>query len=556
MKRFLTIAAAMLLTFATLAQVPQGFSYQAVVRNDDGTPLAYRTIGVRIDLLRGSATGDMAYAELHTPTTDANGLFTIIVGQGIGLINCPFEDCIDWSDGPYWLKSQVSLDGSESYSIVTTQQIMSVPYALFAAHSADGGTVDTQHLSDSLSEVLRQYIDSQLAGTVLHDTLVIHTSTLHTDSVIVYRDTTSIAGEFEIMRGEMRDYIDNIAAGTMIHDTLLVHDTVVIRDSVVVYVHDSTVVHDSIFIHDSTVVNILDSTVVHVRDSVIVHLHDSIRVYLHDSLVYDTIHLHPYDSSPADTEGALPGVFSISVANRVAFSRGNLQYKASTDTWRFAEHQYDMVGTANANISETYDGWIDLFGYGTSGYNSKYPYLKATQTNSYYAGAAATTNYDWGVYNQISNGGDSAGIWRTLSKTEWEYVINERANATSRRALATVAGIPGLILLPDEWNTVDGLPVTNTIDDYTTNGFTAEEWGLLEAAGAVFLPASGLRSGVAVSSLGDRGYYWTATYYGTNSALNCSYGVKFSNSNVELPSNMYLYYGCCVRLVRDLTTLP
>lgn len=554
MKRLLTIAAAMLLAFAALAQVPQGFSYQAVVRNDDGTPLAYRTIGVRIDLLRGSATGDMAYAELHTPTTDANGLFTIIVGQGMGLINCPFEDCIDWSDGPYWLKSQVSLDGSESYSIVTTQQIMSVPYALFAAHSADGGTVDTQHLSDSLAEALRQYIDSQLAGTVLHDTLVIHTSTLHTDSVIVYRDTTSIAGEFENMRGEMRDYIDNIAAGTMIHDTLLIHDTVVIRDSVVVYVHDSTVVHDSVFIHDSTVVNILDSTVVHIRDSVIVHLHDSIRVYLHDSLVYDTIHLHPYDSSPADTEGALPGVFSISVANRVAFSRGNLQYKASTDTWRFAEHQYDMVGTANANISSAYDGWIDLFGFGTSGLGSYYPYSASNSNSNYIRSSISGTNYDWGLYNAISNGGDSVGIFRTLSGEEWSYILTERDNASNLRTLATVCGMPGLILLPDEWGEVDGVPITITTSDFTTNNFTAGEWSLLESVGAVFLPACGYRNGHDVSSIGSFGQYWSSTYSG-----GTSYGarqLKFSTSSLSSTATSSISEGSSVRLVRDLTTLP
>ena len=538
----------MLLAFTALAQAPQGFTYQAVVRNDDGTPLAHRTIGVRIDLLRGSANGNTVYAELHTPTTDANGLFSIIVGQGVGLVNCPFEDCINWADGPYWLKSQVSPDGGDSYPIATTQQLMSVPYALFAAHSADGGTADTQHLSDSLAEMLRQYIDSQLAGTVLHDTLIIHTSTIHIDSVIVYRDTTSIAGEFENMRGEMRDYIDNIAAGTMIHDTLLIHD------SVVVYVHDSTVVHDSIFIHDSTVVNILDSTVVHVRDSVIVHLHDSIRVYLHDSLVYDTIHLHPYDSSPADTEGALPGVFSISVANRVAFSRGNLQYKASTDTWRFAEHQYDMVGTANANISETYDGWIDLFGFGTSGLGSHYPYLASTSDLDYIRSSISGRNYDWGLYNAISNGGDSVGIFRTLSGEEWSYILTERDNASNLRALATVCDMPGLILLPDEWGEVDGVPITITTSDFTTNNFTAGEWSLLESVGAVFLPACGYRNGHDVSSIGSFGQYWSSTYSG-----GTSYGarqLKFSTSSLSSTATSSISEGSSVRLVRDLTTLP
>ena len=69
--------------------------------------------------------------------------------------------------------------------------------------------------------------------------------------------------------------------------------------------------------------------------------------------------------SPIIPDGALPGLFSVSATQRVYFSQGNLQYQASTDTWRFAEHQYDYVGSDNRSISSTYSGWIDLFGWGT-----------------------------------------------------------------------------------------------------------------------------------------------------------------------------------------------
>lgn len=550
-KVLLTLILTLLGATLLWAQAPQGFTYQAVVRNADGTAVSNRTVSVKLSFIKGSASGTEGYAELHYPTTDGGGLFTVIAGQGMGLVNCPFSDCVDWTDGPWFLRSQIDPDGGENYRLETVQQLMSVPYALYSAHSADGvSAIDAQRLGDSLSAVLQEYIDGALAGTVIHDTLVLHESTLHVDSVIVYRDTTSIAGEFDNMRDEMREYIDYVALGTIIHDTLIMHDTVLVRDSVVVYVHDSTVVHDSVFIRDSVVVNILDSTVVHIRDSVIVHLHDSVRVYLHDSLVYDTIHLHPYDSSPADTEGALPGVFSISVANRVAFSRGNLQYKASTGTWRFAEHQYDMVGTANANISETYDGWIDLFGYGTS----RYPYTSSASNFEYVRSSIAGTSNDWGIYNAISNGGDSAGLFRTLSGEEWAYILNERENASNLRALATVFGMPGLILLPDAWEEVDGIPITITASDFTTNTFTAEEWGLLETVGAVFLPACGYRSGHDVSSIGSLGQYWSSTYSGGS-----NYGarqLKFSTSTLSATTTNSNSYGLSVRLVRDLTTLP
>ena len=99
------------------------------------------------------------------------------------------------------------------------------------------------------------------------------------------------------------------------------------------------------------------------------------------------------------TEGALSGKFSISNSEKVCFSQGNLQYQASTSTWRFAEHQYDIIGAANANISDTYDGWIDLFGWGTGDDPTKH----TTDNNDY------SVFTDWGV-NRISNGGDAENL--------------------------------------------------------------------------------------------------------------------------------------------------
>ncbi|MBO4575358.1 MAG: PEGA domain-containing protein, partial [Bacteroidales bacterium] len=101
------------------------------------------------------------------------------------------------------------------------------------------------------------------------------------------------------------------------------------------------------------------------------------------------------------------GVFSVSSSKKVQFSKGNLQYQASTKTWRFAEHQWDVIGEANKNISSSYSGWIDLFGWGTSGYNGKNPWMISTTSTDYGNGERdiAGTNYDWGVNNTILNGG-------------------------------------------------------------------------------------------------------------------------------------------------------
>ena len=259
--------------------------------------------------------------------------------------------------------------------------------------------------------------------------------------------------------------------------------------------------------------------------------------------------------------GALNGLFTInSNGNQVYFSQGNLQYQASTNTWQFAEHQYDYVGSANSSISQTNSGWIDLFGWGTSGYNHGavcyQPWSTSTNESDYYAYGNWEYNlYDqtgqanWG-YNAISNGGNAENSgWRTLTQQEWNYVIDSR-NTTSgiRFAKATVNGVRGVILLPDDWNaTIYALNNTNSSGAFCySNIITAADWtNVLEANGAVFLPAAGIRNGTSVDSAGFIGQYWLASYFGR--AAYCLY-----IHNVCL----YLYdghrqYGSSVRLVRN-----
>ncbi|MCQ2605632.1 MAG: BACON domain-containing protein [Bacteroidales bacterium] len=222
------------------------------------------------------------------------------------------------------------------------------------------------------------------------------------------------------------------------------------------------------------------------------------------------------DKDENGENGVIKAAFSVSADKQVYFSQGNLQYQASTKTWRFAEHQYDMIGDANKNISSTYNGWIDLFGWGTSGYNSKYPYMTSTDYNDYgvvvdkYADIAGT-NYDWGVYNKISNGGNTAGMWRTLTYNEWNYVLKERTDASSLNGSATVNGVTGLILLPDDWSTPAGVAFKAGMNGLENNTYTVNEWAKMEANGAIFLPAAGYRVGTDVSGVGSRGYYWSST---------------------------------------------
>ena len=268
-------------------------------------------------------------------------------------------------------------------------------------------------------------------------------------------------------------------------------------------------------------------------------------------------------------DGAILAEFSVSDSTKVYFSQGNLQYQASTGTWRFAEHQWDFVGDSvkgnvyekgiksnNAKISPTYDGWIDLFCWGTSGYNGKKPYMISWDYSEYYNSDndIAGTNYDWGVYNAISNGENQVGLWKTLTHDEWEYLTETRANASGKKGVASVNGVNGLILLPDEWTLPEGILFKNGLANdagsefyATVNNYTASEWSKMEANGAVFLPAAGYRYRTYVNDVDSYSYLWSSSTLGNdyNQILTFnSYHVGMSFSQSHL--------GLSVRLVQDV----
>ena len=247
-------------------------------------------------------------------------------------------------------------------------------------------------------------------------------------------------------------------------------------------------------------------------------------------------------TTPPATGAIIGAVFSVGYNKKVLFSQGNLQYQASTSTWRFAGHQYDIIGSDNSNISSSYSGWIDLFGWGTSGYNGKNPYMTSTDYSDYGDGNndIAGTNYDWGVYNAISNGGNQAGQWRTLTKDEWEFLINTRTDASSKKGFATVNDVTGLILLPNNWTLPNGLTFISGDGNFAQNTYSTADWAKMEAHGAVFLPAAGHREGTDVVSVGSYGLYWSSTA--------CSY-LTFKSKVGTSSYNRYM--GRSVRLVKN-----
>lgn len=292
--------------------------------------------------------------------------------------------------------------------------------------------------------------------------------------------------------------------------------------------------------------------------------------------------------APSDIEGSLAGEFTVDKDNgkKVKFSKGNLQYQASTKTWRFAENQYDFVGKeGNEKISPTYDGWIDLFGWGTSGWesgaNAYQPWAHSINNTDYYPGGnrvnSLTGNYkeaDWGVYNAISNGGGEPGLWRVFTKDEAKCILDSRRNANKLFTKATVNDIPGVILYPDFLEKPDDVTITmglNKDRDYYENKISVDQWKILEFWGVVFLPITAYRNNSKPEEHGDgtdvvqygeyntdsrgnkkmTGSYWTSTCKTDKEA----YVFVFKNKNDDNKISVAACErrgGCGVRLIHDV----
>ena len=258
-------------------------------------------------------------------------------------------------------------------------------------------------------------------------------------------------------------------------------------------------------------------------------------------------------------DGELNGIFSVSTTEKVRFSKGNLQYRPNIDTWRFAENQFSTSNSDNNYVSmvQYCPYWIDLFGYGTSNWkgsgNTYQPWSYSPIHSDYSESTDGDdligmhANADWGFFNPIINGGNQMGVWRTLTYNEWTYIITERPNATNLRGLATIAGVSGLIILPDEWSNPAGLAAfNNSMSAYSDNAYTVTTWNIMEAAGAVFLPAAGYRLGMTTTTTASEGYYWSTTHVDGDK----SWSVKITSSSSTL-NQTYASQGCSVRLVRD-----
>ncbi len=318
-------------------------------------------------------------------------------------------------------------------------------------------------------------------------------------------------------------------------------------------------------IHD-TITNVVRDTITHViRDTVTTVVRDTIRIYN-----YCTTNVG---------SSVLAGAFSVSDNKKVAFTKGNLQCSGVTTgnyTWSIAENQYDIIANVSGGtgrFEEPGEGYsmcgsalaetIDLFCYSAN--NTTAPWgISISADFDHYAGDFV----DWGT-NRIfvGNGIDTTvfnapNTYRTLTHDEWYYLLNTRSNASEKKGVARInlnsdgtQYANGLILLPDRWTCPVGITFQSGfasewgIAAYATyQTFTLAEWQILDAAGAVFLPASGYRNYRCVISEQFEGNYWSAT---RNNKYEASY-LFFNPLGASIITYGECNFGRAVRLVKDL----
>ena len=258
---------------------------------------------------------------------------------------------------------------------------------------------------------------------------------------------------------------------------------------------------------------------------------------------------------PDTPEGALPGMFTIANRRQAWFSQGNLQYRAIDSLWRFAEQQYDMMGSENDSIGAWNENWIDLFGWGTSGWSGTnalcyQPYSFYKDEAYYFHSSDLLDDYaqaDWGVFNPISNGGNEPGLWRTMTQLEWQYLLGVRNTLDGIRfAKATVNGVQGLLIPPDDWRN-DTYPLNNPNTHnahYDSNVIDLSQWGTLEEAGMLFLPAAGQRIYTTTTAVNHLGFYWSSS--------KGAYCLSFTNYSMKPDDIASEHLGKSVRLIRLL----
>ena len=210
LKLFLFFSLFSIIDFQVFGQVPESMNYQAVIRDGSGNIVASQSVGIRIDILQGSATGTSVYQETFTPTTNAYGSIAIQIGTGT-VVNGNFST-INWGANSYFVETAVDLSGGNNYTVISTTQFVSVPYALYAkAAGTSGSSLWTQ---DATNSSLSNISTTGIRGTsdTTASLTVNATDTAYAPAVIRLKGKNSNGEDFQWV--DLKSYVDDQISGS------------------------------------------------------------------------------------------------------------------------------------------------------------------------------------------------------------------------------------------------------------------------------------------------------------------------------------------------------
>lgn len=157
MTRFLILSISVLMAYGGLCQIPQAFSYQAIVLDSSGDPITDQAIGVEIQILDSTIDGPILYSETHSVMTNKNGVYSLNIGLGIST-GGTFANII-WAGDAKFLSVAQDVDGGSNYQFVGANQLLSVPYALVAGQADTHPIIWAHTVSGNPNNILEDYVD-------------------------------------------------------------------------------------------------------------------------------------------------------------------------------------------------------------------------------------------------------------------------------------------------------------------------------------------------------------------------------------------------------------
>ena len=285
----------------------------------------------------------------------------------------------------------------------------------------------------------------------------------------------------------------------------------------------------------------------------------------------------PRDASRGTTGKA----FSVSPTKKVMISTANLYFDMVDQKYKLMEHAYDMYEKWNENVGPNYSiryrqrneypnmARVSLFNWGAAGsmrthvLNTTYPSGDALyELEDYGCGVpnagTFSYDYDWGnnkIYSATGAQIGEVGTWKTLNGDQWNYLIYSRSDASSKYGVAQITKsvddfVNGLIILPDQWTLPYGLTFTPGVGSWTQNTYTVEEWEQMEKAGAIFLPAAGIRLQTNAAMQNSYGGYWSTSSSNYQDAWNLSFFENMLFAPNDFGGSQPRACGQSIRLVR------